>query len=97
MDVAIEIILTVAVIIGILLFVGVPLTSVLTLFVFVLSGLLILTMLLFVLFFVITDLMLLFHKRAIGKFVRFDDSGRFEYAVYQVGDSEYICRFPYAD
>lgn len=89
-----EIILTVAVIIGIMLLVGVPVETIFALLAVVLLGLIVLTMGLFSLFFVITDISLLFRKYVRGIFLRIDDSGRYDKAVYRVGDREYTCTFP---
>ena len=89
-----EIIVTVAVVIGILLFVGVPLVTILSLLVLILSGLLLLAVAFFVLFFLITDIILLRYRRTKGKFSRIDDSQRWERAVYAVNGEDYICVFP---
>lgn len=89
-----EIIVTIAVVIGILVFVGVPIVSILTLLVLVLSGLLLLAVAFFVLFFLITDIILLRYRRGKGKFSRFDDTQRWERAVYAVEGKEYTCVFP---
>ncbi len=89
-----EIIVAVVVIVVILVLVGVPLPSIITLLAFVMMGIVVLAMVLFVGFFVVTDISLLFRKRANGKFVRITDDERFERAVYQVDGTEYTCLFP---
>lgn len=89
-----EIIVTIVVVIGILVFVGVPIVSILTLLVLILSGLLLLAVAFFVLFFLITDMILLRYRRAKGKFSRFDDSQRWERAVYAVDGEDFTCVFP---
>lgn len=89
-----EIVVTVLVIVGILLFVGVPLTSVLSILILVLCGLLLLSVVLFVMFFMITDVSLLFFRRAEAEFLHIDESSRFERAVYRADGAEYICSFP---
>ena len=89
-----EVIVSVVVIAAIMVFVGVPLETVLALLAMLLLGALVLSMLLFVLFFYITDIMLLFRRRVKGKFLRVDDSGRFDHAVYLAEGEEYACVFP---
>ena len=89
-----EIIVAVVLIIAILLFVGMPVASILNLLVMLLCGVLLLMVAFVVLFFLLTDLSLLFYRRVEGQFLRFDDSSRFDRAVYAVGDKEYTCVFP---
>mgnify|MGYP006873068803 CR=1 FL=1 len=89
-----EVLIAVVVIIVILLLVGVPVGSILNLLILALSGLLLLMIGFFVLFFLITDIALLFFRRVKGTFIRFDDTGRYDRAVYAVGDKEYTCTFP---
>lgn len=94
MGTILEIIFTAAIVIALLLFFGVPLTSLVTIIAAILFILVLLTMVLFSVFFFATDILLLFRKRVHGKFLRVDDTGRFDHAVYQVGDAEYSCLFP---
>ena len=94
MDKVLEIIFSAVIVIVMLMFFGVPLESILVILAAVMLGLICLTMLLFSLFFLITDLMLVFKKRTKGTFVRIDDTGRFDHAVYLVDGLEYHCTFP---
>lgn len=89
-----EIILTIVVIVAVMVFVGVPITSVLSILIVGLSGLLALTVGLFVLFFIVTDIILLCYRRAEGTFSHINDTTRFERAVYLVDGEEYTCVFP---
>ncbi len=89
-----EAVVSVAVILMMLLFVGIPLENILNLFIWILFGGSVLTIAFVILFFFGTDLFLLFFKPARGRFVRIDDSGRFDHAVYLVGEQEYSCVFP---
>lgn len=89
-----ELILTIAVVIGILIFAGVSLTGILNLTVIIIGGILALTVAFVILFFFGTDISLLFFRRAKGRFLRIDDMGRFDHAVYQVDGTEYSCLFP---
>lgn len=89
-----EIVVTVVIIAALLLFVGVPLESILTLLAVIMLGLVSLSMALFTLFFVITDISLLFRRCVKGKFLHVDDTGRFDHAVYQAEGEEYSCLFP---
>lgn len=94
MGTILEIIFTAAIVIALLLFFGVPLASLITILAAVLLGLTGLTMVLMTVFFFATDIALLFKKRVRGRLLRVDDSGRYDHAVYQVGDVEYSCLFP---
>ncbi|MBR4201840.1 MAG: hypothetical protein IKQ91_11355 [Oscillospiraceae bacterium] len=94
MDRILEVIFSLAIIIVLLVFFGVPFESILVILAAVLLGLICLAMVLFVLFFLITDLLLIFRKRTKGIFVRIDDSTRFDHAVYLVDGEEYHCTFP---
>ncbi|MBQ8922526.1 MAG: hypothetical protein IJ060_10285 [Oscillospiraceae bacterium] len=89
-----EAVVSVAVIFLMLLFVGIPLENILNLFIGILLGGIALTIAFVILFFFGTDLFLLFFKPARGRFVRIDDTGRFDHAVYLVGAREYACIFP---
>lgn len=89
-----EIIFAVIIIIVLLILFGIPPASILTVTAAILLGLVALAMILFVLFFIITDITLLFRKLAKGKFLRIDDTNRFDHAVYAVGEAEYNCIFP---
>ena len=90
----IEIILTIVIVIAVLLLIGVSLQTILTAAVMLLLGLVALTMVLIVLFFFLTDLFLPFRKAVRGKFLRVNEDGRMDHAVYQVGEQEYTCSFP---
>lgn len=89
-----EIILSIVLVLGVLLFIGVPFSAILSWLLIGLSGLLVLAIALIALFFLIADISLLFCRRVSGEFVRFEDHEKFERAVYRVGDTEYICKFP---
>ena len=89
-----EAVITVAVILLMLLFVGVPLESILNLLFIILMGVLGLSVLFVVLFFASVDISLLFFRQAEAKFLRIEDKDRFEHAVYLVGKDEYSCLFP---
>ena len=89
-----EAVFTIVVIVALLLLFGVPPETVLSWSATILMGLVLLTMLLFTLFFVITDISLLFRRRVKGKFLRVDDSGRFDNAIYEAEGAEYRCLFP---
>ena len=89
-----EIVVAVIVIAAIMVMVGVPITSIITLLAIVLMGLVVLSMVLFALFFIITDIGLLFRRRVTGTFVRITEDDRFEHAVYLVDGTEYTCLFP---
>lgn len=89
-----EIVLTVIVIVGIMLFVGVPLTSILNLLLIVIGSGILLTVAFVILFFFGTDIFLLFFRRVRGEFVRIDEEGRFDHAVYRADGTEYFCIFP---
>ena len=90
----IEIILTVIIVIAVLLLIGVSAQTIITAAVVILLGLVALTMLLIILFFFLTDLFLPFRKAVKGRFLRVDEEGRMDHAVYQVGEQEYTCSFP---
>lgn len=89
-----EIILTVIVIIGILLLVGVSPLSIVNLLLNLIGTAILLTVAFVVLFFIGTDIFLLLFRRVKGTFVRIDEEGRFDHAVYQVEGTEYSCIFP---
>ena len=89
----IEAVLTLVIVFLVLLMFGIPLNTLIGLFLIGISGLLILAVVLFILFFLITGISLLFFKKTKGVFVRFDD-GRYERAVYTVDETEYTCIFP---
>ena len=89
-----EVVFVVIIIIVLLILFGIPPATILTVASAVLLGLVALAMVLFVLFFIITDIALLFRRRVTGTFLRIDDTNRFDHAVYQVGDAEYDCIFP---
>lgn len=94
MNTVLEVFFTLIIVVLLLLFFGVPLNSILLVGAAILLGLVLLSMLLFSLFFIVTDVSLLRKKPAKGKFVRIDDSGRFDFAVYLVDGVEYSCTFP---
>lgn len=94
MGTILEVVFTAAIVIALLLFFGVPLESLITIIAAVLFGLVVLTMVLFAAFFFATDIALLFKKRVRGRLLRVDDTGRYDHAVYQVGEVEYSCLFP---
>lgn len=89
-----EIILSIVLVLGVLLFFGVPFSAILSWLLIGLSGLLVLSIALIALFFLIADISLLFCRRVSGEFVRFENHEKFDRAVYRVGDTEYICKFP---
>ena len=89
-----EAVVSVAVILMMLLFIGMPLDSILSLFGWILLGGIGLTIAFVILFFLGTDIFLLFFRPARGRFIRIDDTGRFDHAVYRVGEQEYACVFP---
>ena len=90
----IEAVLTAVIVLLMMIFVGIPVYTIIEWVLMILCGLLFLTVLFFVLFFLITSVSLLFYRRVKGVFLRFDDSARWERAVYLVEGKEYICRFP---
>lgn len=90
----IEAILTGVIILLMLIFVGVPIVSIIEWTLIILSGLMALTILFFILFFLITAISLPFYRRVQGQFSHFDDSAKWERAVYLAEGKEYICRFP---
>ncbi len=94
MDRILEVIFSAAIIIVLLLFFGVPPATIVTILAAVMLGLICLAMLLFSLFFLITDCTLCFRKRTRGVFLRIDDADRFDHAVYLVDGEEYRCIFP---
>ena len=89
-----EAILTAAVLFLVLLIMGVPFGTIIGWSLILLYIILLLMIALFVLFFAATDVSLLFFYRVRGEFLRFDDSGRFERAVYRAEGEEYSCIFP---
>lgn len=89
-----EVVFAGIIIIVLLILFGVPLASIITVTAAILLGIVALAMVLFVLFFIITDITLLFRRRVTGIFLRIEDTERFDHAVYQVGDAEYSCIFP---
>ncbi|MCR5306117.1 MAG: hypothetical protein K6E36_06425 [Oscillospiraceae bacterium] len=90
----IEAILTAVIVLLILILTGIPVQAIITWAVLILCVVLLLTVASFVLFFLVTVCSLPFYKRVQAQFVRFDDSGRWERAVYLAEGREYICRFP---
>ncbi len=90
----IEIILTVVIVIAVLLLIGVSVQTIVSSAVMILLGLVALAMLSIILFFFLTDLFLPFRKPVKGRFLRVDEEGRMDHAVYQVGEQEYTCSFP---
>ncbi len=90
----IEVILTAVILLLILVFVGVPLPVIISWTLIGLSAVLLLAAGLVVLFFSIASVSLLFFRRRKGVFLRMDDNGRFERAVYAVDGTEYTCLFP---
>ncbi|MBP0971106.1 MAG: hypothetical protein J5753_03605 [Oscillospiraceae bacterium] len=90
----IEIILTVVIVIAVLLLIGVSVQTIISSAVMILLGLVALAMLSIILFFFLTDLFLPFRKAVKGRFLRVDEEGRMDHAVYQVGEQEYTCSFP---
>ena len=89
-----EIIIAAVIIVALLLLIGVKLQTILLDLGLVVLGLIVLTALSIILFFFLTDLFLLFRKPVKGIFLRVDDSGRMDHAIYQVGEEEYTCSFP---
>lgn len=89
-----EIIIAAVIIVALLLLIGVKLQTILVVLGMIVLGLIVLAILSIILFFFLTDLFLLFRKPVKGKFLRVDDSGRMDHAIYQVGDAEYSCSFP---
>lgn len=89
-----EVVFTLAIIIALLLFFGIPAETIFVIFATAILGLMALAMLLFVLFFMVTDISLLFRKRVKGQFLRVDDTDRFDHAVYLYDGQEYSCLFP---
>ncbi len=89
-----EVVITVVIVIALLIFMGVSAETVFVICAAVILGLVAVAMVLFALFFLITDISLLFRKRVQGKFLRVDDSERFDHAIYHVDNQEYACIFP---
>lgn len=89
-----EIIIAAVIIVALLLLIGVKLQTILVGLGLIVLGLIVLAVLSIILFFFLTDLFLLFRKPVKGKFLRVDDSGRMDHAIYQVGEEEYTCSFP---
>lgn len=89
-----EVVFTIVIIIALLLFFGIAPETIFVVFATVVLGLVAVAMLLFILFFVITDIALLFRRRVKGEFLRVDDTERFDHAVYKVDNQEYYCLFP---
>ena len=89
-----EVVFTVVIIIALLLFFGIAPDTIFVVFATVVLGLVALAALLFVLFFLVTDISLLFRRRVKGQFIRVDDTERFDHAVYRVDNQEYFCLFP---
>ena len=89
-----EILIAVAIIVALLLLLGVSLQTILVAAGVIVLSLIALAMASIVLFFLLSDLLLPFRKPVKGTFLRVDDSGRMDHAVYRVGDTEYTCSFP---
>ena len=89
-----EIVFTILIIIALLLFLGISPETIFLLLASIILGLVAIAMLLFALFFLITDISLLFYKKVKGEFLRVDDSERFDHAVYRVDNIDYSCLFP---
>ena len=89
-----EILVAAVIIVVLLLLIGVQFQTIFLVFGIVVLCLIALAVLSIILFFFLTDLFLPFRKPVKGKFLRVDDSGRMDHAVYQVGDAEYKCSFP---
>ncbi len=89
-----EVVFTIVIIIALLLFFGIAPETIFVVFATIVLGLVAIAMLLFILFFVITDVALLFRRRVKGEFLRVDDTERFDHAVYRVDNQEYYCLFP---
>lgn len=87
-------ILTAVVLLLVLLFLGVPLATIITWALIALLVILALMIVVYVLFFFATGISLLFFRRVRGQFIRFDDTNRYERAVYLAEDTEYVCLFP---
>ena len=94
MSTVLEILLTIVIIGALLLLVGVSPETIISLTAFILLGLVALAVIVFIVFFVFTDVSLLFRKKVKGKFLYVDEEGRYDRAVYQVGEQEYKCLFP---
>ena len=91
----IEGILTLVIVVLVLIMIGVPLNTIIGIAVMiVIPGILALMIAFFVLFFTFTGISLLFFRRERGTFLRIDENGHFERAVYSVNGTEYICIFP---
>ncbi|MCR4761098.1 MAG: hypothetical protein K5705_12700 [Oscillospiraceae bacterium] len=90
----VEIVLSIVIIIALLLFFGVSVQTILTGAVLILISLVVLAIILIAVFFFVTDISLLFRRRVKGRFLRIDDTARFDHAVYDVGGTEYHCIFP---
>lgn len=89
-----EILIAAVIIIVLLLLIGVKIQTILVVLGLIVLGLIALAMLSIMLFFFLTDLFLPFRKPVKGKFLRVDDSGRMDHAIYQIGTDEYTCSFP---
>lgn len=89
-----EIVITVVIVVALLLFIGVSAETIFVIGAVVILGLIAIAMALFALFFLITDISLLFRKRVTGIFLRIDETDRFANAVYSVDKQEYTCIFP---
>lgn len=89
-----EAILTAIVLFLVLLMMGVPFGTIIGWALILLYAVLVLTIALFVLFFTVTGISLLFFRRVRGEFLRFDENGRFDRAVYLADGNEYTCMFP---
>lgn len=94
MSIVLEILLTIVIIVALLLLVGVPLESIIMLTVMILLGLVALSVIVFIVFFVFTDVSLLFRKKVKGKFLFVNEEGRYDRAVYDVNGQKYTCLFP---
>ena len=89
-----EVVITVVIIIALLIFMGVSIETIFVTCAAIILGLVAVAMFLFALFFLITDITLLFRKCVQGKFLRVDDSERFDHAIYYADNQEYACIFP---
>jgi hypothetical protein len=89
-----EAILTAIVLFLVLLMMGVPFGTIIGWALILLYIVLLLTVVLFVIFFAATGISLLFFRRVNGEFLRFEDSGRFDRAVYRADGQVYTCLFP---
>ena len=94
MSTVLEILLTIVIIVALLLLIGMSPESILTLVAVILLGLAALASAVFILFFVVTDISLLIRKKVRGRFLRVDEEGRYDRAVYSVDGQEYTCLFP---